>query len=377
MNFRSFQPRRTSPGLVRFFVLLGLSIAVAQGWSAQVTIHGREVRIDGVRFQMRGICYNPVPIGHDARRPPHSDFYTRDWRALHLRDLPLMRALGVNCVRVYGWKPGADHSEFLDLAWNNGVDPIRVLVSPWVDPYTDWNSAAAVAALQKDWAAIAREVRAHPATLGYLIGNELNQAFWNRSLPRLWPAVNSIAAAIRQEDTNHLVTTALSDQALLEHIRTGDRFATNLNAWCVQTYRGTGFKTLFADYAAASGKPLFVSEFGFDAYHARFRREYADNASLPADGIASLWGEIAAATNIVSGGAVFEWTDEWWKHGRPASQDPGGWPNGAFPDGQADEEWWGLHRVVKGRANEPDRLEPRAAVETLRRLWAKPSVPTP
>jgi hypothetical protein len=283
-----------------------------------------------------------------------------------------MRAMGVNCVRVYGWAPGADHSEFLDLAWNDGRDPIRVLISHWVDPYTDWASPAALGALKSEWSAIALAARGHPATLGYLVGNELNQAPWNRSLPRLWPAWNEIAAAIRRHDTNHLVTTALADVALLEHIRQAERHATNLTVWCVQTYRGTGFKTLFSDYAAVSGKPLFVSEFGMDAYNTRFHREYADNASLQADVVAGLWKELVANKEIASGGAVFEWSDEWWKHGQSVHHDPGGWPNGAFPDGQADEEWWGIHRVVKGK---PDSLEPRAVAETLKRLWTDQSLP--
>jgi hypothetical protein len=80
-----------------------------------------------------------------------------------------------------------------------------------------------------------------------------------------------------------------------------------------------------------------------------------------------LWKEIEANSLIASGGAVYCWNDEWWHHGRTTAQEPGGWRNGAFPDGWADEEWWGIYRVRRGK---PDVLEPRAAVETLRRLWA-------
>ena len=133
-------------------------------------------------------------------------------------------------------------------------------------------------------------------------------------------------------------------------------------------YRGNSFKGLFDDYARASNKPMFASEFGLDAWNARQGRELAENADVQADVIEALWKELERNRNIASGGAVFEWSDEWWKHGRAASHEAGGWLNGAFPDGQADEEWWGIHRVRPGT---PDVLEPRAAVERLRKLWSK------
>jgi hypothetical protein len=353
--------------------LLGLCVLIGPGAGAGiVVIKGRTIEVDGKPFLMRGVCYNPIPIGRDGSKPPHGDFYTRDWSALHRRDLPKMRAMGANCVRVYGWAPGADHTEFLDLAWNSGVDPIHVLIGRWVDPDTDWKSPSALAALKSDWSSIASSARDHPATLGYMVGNELNQAPWNRSLPGLWPAWNTIAGEILKQDTHHLVTTALADVSLLDHIRLAERDAPNLTVWSAQVYRGATFTTLFKDCAALSGKPLLASEFGIDAYNNRFQREYADNASLQADTVGSLWKELVANSAIASGGAVFEWSDEWWKHGPAGRHDPGGWPNGAFPDGQADEEWWGINRVVRGK---PDTLEPRAVAETLKKLWTDRSVP--
>ena len=48
-----------------------------------------------------------------------------------------MRELGANCVRVYGGSPTADHTKFLDRAWNGGHQPLRILVSRWIDPATD------------------------------------------------------------------------------------------------------------------------------------------------------------------------------------------------------------------------------------------------
>jgi len=353
--------------MFRNALLLALALAATTLTSAPLTIRGREIFIDGQRFVMKGVCYSPNPIGHSGAESPRSDFFTKKWRAVYQRDLPRMREMGVNCVRVYGWETKADHREFLDLAWNDGRQPIRVLVSEWIDPHTDWTSDRTVKRLKSDWAALAKKVRNHPAVLGYMVGNELNQAPGNRSLHALWPAVNEIAGAIRKVDDQHLVTTAISDSELLVNLRLGTKIATNLNAWCLQTYRGDSFKSLFSDYAAISTKPLFISEFGVDAYDGRYRREFPDNARVPAEWILRLWSEILANRSIASGGAVFAWTDEWWKAGKAASHDAGGWWNGAFPDGQANEEWWGLHRV---RAGKPDVLEPRAAFDLLKAAWS-------
>lgn len=315
---------------------------------------------------MKGVCYAPTPVGRRGSEAPHGDFFTKEWKAIYERDLPLMRSIGVNCVRVYGWKPDADHEDFLNAAWNGGVQPIRVLVSNWVDPYTDWRSRRAMEALKRDWGRIAERAKDHPALLGYLVGNELNHAYWNRSLPSVWTSLNEIAAEIRRHDTNHLITTALGDGEVMQNLRAGVKEAPLINAWCVQTYRGDSFKTLFIEAYTVLNKPLFVSEFGLDAYDARIRHEYVANAATQAKWIETLWKEIEANSLIASGGAVFCWSDEWWRHGRTTAQEPGGWRNGAFPDGWADEEWWGIYRVRRGK---PDVLEPRAAVETLRRLW--------
>ena len=335
-------------------------------FASTVTVSNRVVLLDGQPFQMRGVCYAPNPIGHTGEMTPNGDFFTPAWRTIYLRDLPRMRAMGVNTVRVYGWAPDGDHTEFLDLCWNGGHRPIRVLINRWIDPNTDWTSATALNALKNEWSQIATNARSHPAVLGYLLGNELNGAWWNPSLSSLWPALNALAGEVRRADPDHLVSTALSDYNLMSSIATRNAAMTNLHAWCVQVYRGDSFKTLFTDYAAASTKPLFVTEFGLDAHDARTGAEFADNARVPAEWLLKLWGELETNREVASGGAVFSWSDEWWKAGNASLHNAGGWANGAFPDGQADEEWWGLHRVLSGT---PNVLEPRAAYEALRGVW--------
>ena len=41
----------------------------------------------------------------------------------------------------------------------------------------------------------------------------------------------------------------------------------NIDIWGSNVYRGPSFGTLFLDYQKKSSKPLYISEYGADAYH--------------------------------------------------------------------------------------------------------------
>ena len=74
------------------------------------------------------------------------------------RDFPHLRNMGANVIRNYGWTIGADHTPFLDQAYNAGEQPLYVLVNRWVNPATDWNNNQAIDALITEWEAIAERV---------------------------------------------------------------------------------------------------------------------------------------------------------------------------------------------------------------------------
>lgn len=128
-------------------------------------------------FFGKGIIYEPIPIGFSGGST-FVDVYHKEWRALYKRDIPIMRSMGINTVRVYGffgypptygvdnsipptsnlyntlkdnytncinsttgeplsdqtgcvsyWDNAPwDHSDFLDELWNGGKNPIYLLV---------------------------------------------------------------------------------------------------------------------------------------------------------------------------------------------------------------------------------------------------------
>ena len=76
-------------------------------------MRGRTLTIDDAPMLVRAATYSPTPIGRsqnlDATRV--RDFYTTDNRELWERDLPMMKQLGMNSVRVYELVATGDHTE--------------------------------------------------------------------------------------------------------------------------------------------------------------------------------------------------------------------------------------------------------------------------
>jgi hypothetical protein len=342
---------------------------------AAFSIEGRRLLRDGAPFQVRGVCYQPTPIGENpSAAPPFGDYFTAGYSALAARDLPNLRALGANVIRVYNWDPAADHRAFLDACYNGGVDPLFVLINRWIDPATNWSNAGAVNAIRQQFVQVDAGLGSHPAVLGIVLGNEANIQNGNGTNAAFWAAMNSIAGSIKQQTPSRLVSIAITDA--IPQIAARDASMGSLDFWCVQTYRGATLGTLFTEYAAASSRPLVLTEFGMDALNHATGQPYPNNAELVGTTVAGLWREIAANAATCAGGCVFEYADEWWKSGNPASHDVGGFPLGGLPDGYANEEWWGLYAIAdNGFA--PDTLTPRATVAALRAAWALPAPPPP
>jgi Glycosyl hydrolases family 2, TIM barrel domain len=351
-----------------------------------VTVSGRQLRIDGKPFTVRGVGYAPTPIGGDPETAsPNGDYFTSGYSALYNRDLPLLRQMGANTVRLWGWKYDADHSDFLDAATHNGNRPIYVIVSYWLDASRDISDPAARQAIKAEFTQMVAIHKNHPAVLMWAIGNELNAPWMFGDSDDLFSLIDEMAQAAHLEegDNFHPVTTPLADVNLIDTIANRDAEVPNLDVWSVQVYRGSSFGNLFTDYAAASGKPLVITEYGIDAYDDKHGDEY-EHIGLPYQAIyaESLWNEIAANSSVCSGGSIMAYSDEWWKgkHGQTDSGHPDcpeadpafhshcGYASGAHPDGYANEEWWGIMRTVDNGAD-LDMMQPRDVYYTLRSLW--------
>jgi len=418
-------------------VLSLVSVVLAQG-STNWTVDGRYPLLNGEPFLFKGINYSPIPIGSSQTDDNlnRGDVFTSEYSFIHERDLPALRASGANSVRLYDvwpWKypsievpqwtqaTDLDHTAFLDACWNNGANPIYVwmthhmgtsfhvatttgMTSPdgrptwrltngltaYLDPSWDATDSTVLMYTRNAFTTLASKYGSHPAITGFVISNEQNSDQVRGSW-QFWRWFDETAALVKQLAPNKLTAMTLVDDGIVSISYAESFNVTNVEVWGINSYRGTlttGFDTLFTSFASASNKPLIIGEYGPPA-STRDQQgniiELPNNAEAQAEYINVHWDDITAHRSICSGGFIFEWTDEWWKHDNPSLHDASTVVNAAYPGGYGDEEWFGVNAVsLITPTSDPaayntrgaDILEPRAALATISTMFAtEPPVP--
>ncbi len=299
-------------------------------------------------------------------------------------DIRLMAQMGVNVIRVYhDFGTIAQAKPILDKCYEHGIKVIMTVDSPRHGVVNDQANIVAVVNAYKN----------HPAILMWAVGNEwdnpVNTTFYG-SYPTLYSAasaINANAGLIKGDathpvlDGNHLVTTFCRDPHIPNdsspagvHYLDVDTapwaapdgpffsevvntYATAVDVWGLNIYRGASFQDVFAQWnriTAASYKPMFIGEFGADAYnHGKPGGAGVDEAMQKNFDLGLLdetQPDFAtdSANRISSGVLLFEWNDEWWKNGAPGAQSPSAEVNGAQPDGFNDEEYFGVAGTLNG-----------------------------
>ena len=89
--------------------------------TTRLSARDRTLLLDGEPLLVRGVTYSPTPIGKDMSSGDASlrvhDFFVEEHEAIWSADLELMRAMGMNAVRVYELRETGDHRKFLDKAY--------------------------------------------------------------------------------------------------------------------------------------------------------------------------------------------------------------------------------------------------------------------
>jgi beta-galactosidase/beta-glucuronidase len=266
-------------------------------------------------------------------------------------DAPLMAAAHINTVRTYGApERTAAGRAVLDTLYANGIMVVMTVFAAYGDSnYTDSVNAF------KD----------HPAVLAWLVGNEWNykHLYSSHSLDESATKVGEVIRAIQALDPAHPVGTVYGEiPSATDLARVPDA-----QFWGSNIYSYLDFGTRFDDWKSRSTLPLFVSEYGADAYHQNpdgtGQENQADQAFALEQLTPQIRGHLSASSpsEALLGGCPFEWNDEWWKAGAPATHDStGNASGGVYSDHIANEEWWG---VVDAQRT------PRQAYRSLQTLY--------
>ncbi|MCP3168042.1 glycoside hydrolase family 2 TIM barrel-domain containing protein [Myxococcus qinghaiensis] len=306
----------------------------------EISVEGRAIKVGGQAIQMKGVCWNPVGKGRE--HPPRGDY-----AAFADKDISLMKAAGINVVRTYDT---LRDTAVLDKLHAAGIRVIMSVYAYGGDPAS--RASEHVAAL-KD----------HPAILMWSLGNEWNynglytNVSFNDSMARL----NQIAAAIKALDSKHPIATVYGEMPSRATIAA----MPDIDVWGLNMYRGITFGDAFTKWKDLSQKPMFLAEYGADAFNAKLPGYDPESQARATHALTQelLDHSTANTGGVCSGGTVFEWSDEWWKAGNPSQHDNGGSApgGGPYPDSTFNEEWWGIVDVDRNT---------RPAYEALKRLYA-------
>ena len=254
-------------------------------------------------FMVQGICYSPVPVNASVYWDPLGDYFTEEYSYIWLRDLPLMKAMGTNVVRIYGWDADKDHTPFLDAVTANGLYLMTTFfMGEAVE--TPVSTQEQRDGIVKRFKTAVKQYRHHPALLIWSIGNEIN-GVWNGFLQqlsnsevdpcgwddtyddlggcwthlgikpwfhtqcyntsfcvykRLYEFLNDCAVAAHEVADVIVVSTFADVDALYDKVERVGPYAPDLDAWSAQVYRGSSFGDFFTGISNSTGKPLLLTE---------------------------------------------------------------------------------------------------------------------
>ncbi|HLP40691.1 MAG TPA: glycoside hydrolase family 2 TIM barrel-domain containing protein [Fibrobacteria bacterium] len=348
-------------------------------------------------YAIKAVCWNPVRKG-EASPPIFTHMYEID--------APLLAAANINTVKMYAsFNPQDDGIRILDKLNQYGIKVIMCVFSGYYDDANNQHLA------------IVNKYKNHPAILMWQVGNEMN---YNLLYTGAWTPVpvdqcinkvNAVIAQIKSVDSNHPVAVSWGYHPVIENGRRVPRSdyvkINNINAdvFGIQYYpeyeeigdalncfvlKQPGLEhNTFEQYknTLLTRKPMYMSEYGSDSYNVfiasepgghkyyDWSRSHVDEAAQ-AKGVKYMTLEIKDnlskynPDNVCVGGALFAWSDEWWKIWPYNTHEIGGYDPDApgpdilplYPDGFFNEEYFGIVDVDRN---------PKAAYYVLKDVYSQ------
>ena len=354
------------------------------------------LKVGGEPFFVKGFTWSHTPVGYKY----DYDLYAlppERIKAALARDMTLMRAAGCNTLRgqpPVEWMTYIHDNYGMHFIVNEYCGRYGLLIDGnWV-AHTDYSDPRTRQVIIDNWKELAARYKGVRGVLMYALGNENNyglewQSFEIENLPvgerhaakakYLYSLFNEIAKAIKEIDPARPIGIVNGDLQYLDLIVSE---CPDIDYIGVNAYRGKTFSDLFKQVREKLDKPVVFAEAGCDAYNAKEKREDQD---AQAEFIAEQWRDMYAnaagngGEGNCLGALVFQWADEWWKHGQQVRLDihdtTASWRHEAFYDAapgidNMNEEWFGVCAIHRTEINGAHVVTPRVAYYVLKHIWS-------
>ncbi|KAF3922421.1 hypothetical protein AA313_de0205120 [Arthrobotrys entomopaga] len=290
---------------MRFTTLAGLaSLAVsAAAELTPITIRGNAFFSGNDRFYIRGVDYQPS--GASDPKDPLAD------PAVCGRDIPAMKDLGLNAIRVYIVDSAGDHDKCMKMLDDAGIYLILDVNTPHQSISRDSPAASYNEVYLQHVFATMDVFSKYPNVMAYFAGNEVVNNETNTA------AATYVKATVRDMKSYQkarklravpvgysAADVAQNRQLIAEYMNSGtddervDFHAFNDYSWCgsASSFQISGYDQKVKNYTGY-GIPTFLSEFGCNINTPRTFSE-----------IESIYH--TNMTGVFSGGLVYEFTQE-------------------------------------------------------------------
>ncbi|MBU0469320.1 MAG: hypothetical protein KKF78_11035 [Candidatus Omnitrophica bacterium] len=374
-----------------------------------------ELKVDGEPFIIKGVVYNFSVVGDDP-----DEQTLRDWSILDLDqngkndlaydswvdantnniqdldeqavgDWQLLKDMGANTIRIYQMPsddkrindlyvyPGSrltfvhppNKEIFRDLEKRFGIMTIvGHFFGEWGigsdikwENGTDYSNPQQRKDLLMNVRVMVEEHKDEPYTLLWLLGNENFNPYDHdnaeNQVESFLTLVNEAAELIHELDPNHPVAICNWDLFHLEDIA---KWCPSVDIFGLNSYRW-GFKEIWKTVKETFDRPIFLTEYGFQA---KLKHFYDDGAQARyhmdswKDIEGNSFGQNGVGNSI--GGVIFSWCDQWHLGGTPSIHDMG-----AFMT-VAGAEWYGITGQGDG-SKSPYLRQLRKSYFVYKDLW--------
>ena len=256
----------------------------------RVFIQNSKLNVNGTEYFIKGICYDPVPIGETKRNFEMID-----------KDLSLMKEAGINTIRVYS---PIDEVKILDKIDKAGI---KVIIS------FGYNQNGYYDILNNTYLEYVKKYKNHNAILLWELGNEYNYhpEWFNGNIDNWYNSMNSAANEIKKIDQNHPVSTAHGEIPDDKARKIGS----NIDIWGINIYRWDDPSSFISEWEKVSNLPIYFSEAGSDSYMTKDFKDFKKGINEEAQAAANktIINNVFKIRDKVAGILIFQFVDGLWK----------------------------------------------------------------